>query len=122
MMKSGLSQLPAKGTLLIVACLFFFSNYTMAQPRNLEYFINAGLANSPLLHDLGNQAASGAIDSQRLRATYRPLVTGTSNNFTAPIINGWGYDEAITNQGGYATYVSVNENFIGRNNLNAQKS
>jgi outer membrane protein TolC len=122
MMNPGLNQLLGRRVLLPALCLLLCHSYAIAQARNLDFFINAGLANSPLLHDLSNQVAASSIDSQRLRATYHPIVTGTSNNFAAPIINGWGYDEAITNRGGYATYVGVNENFVGRNNLNAQKS
>jgi len=105
---------------VLVAILLLFSTPVFAQNKNLDYYLNTGVANSPLLKDYQNQVSSNFIDSQRLRAGYRPQVSGSSSNTFAPVINGWGYDQILTNLGAYTTMVNVNQTFIGKNNLNTQ--
>jgi outer membrane protein TolC len=100
--------------------LFLCGNTAIAQSRNLDFYINEGLTNSPLLKDYQNQVAANLIDSQRLKATLRPQVTATSNNNISPIINGYGYDAALTNQQSFTELINVNQTFIGRNNLSTQ--
>lgn len=99
---------------LLMAC------HSIAQNRNLNYYITQGIANSPLLKDYQNQVASNFIDSQRLRAAFRPQVSGISSNMLAPVIKDWGYDQILTNLGSYTTMVNVNQAFVGKNNLNTQ--
>ncbi len=70
------------------------SLFAIGQQKNLDYFIQQGLDNSPLLKDYQNQVQINRVDSQRIRATYKPQVTGTSNNAYAPVIKGYGYDGA----------------------------
>ncbi len=111
-----------KINLAILAGLALFSDPVTAQTRSLEYFINQGISNSPLYKDYQNQVASNIIDSQRLRASYHPQVTATSNNFYAPVIHGYGYDQILTNLGSYTTMVNVNQNIVGKNNLNTQNN
>lgn len=77
--------------------IFFFSFSVHAQQKDLDYFINAAISNSPLLKDYTNQQRSNVIDSLRILASYKPQVNAQSNNLYAPVIKGWGYDEAITN-------------------------
>jgi outer membrane protein TolC len=105
---------------LVPLLILFFITSAAAQNKNLDYYISAGLANSPLLRDYNNQLLLNGIDSQRLRAYYHPVVNATSNNMAAPVINGWGYDQVLTNNGNYTTTVNVNQTFIGRKNLDAQ--
>ncbi|MBA3828573.1 MAG: TolC family protein [Taibaiella sp.] len=105
--------------------LFFFSfiaikSISYGQSVTLQYYIDQSLANSPLLKDYRNQILAAKIDSQRIRALYKPQVTGTSNNFYAPVINGYGYDPVVTNNGSYNALLNVDQAFIGRRNLNAQ--
>ncbi len=111
-----------KINLAILAGLALFSDPVTAQTRSLEYFINQGISNSPLYKDYQNQVASNIIDSQRLRASYHPQVTATSNNFYAPVIHGYGYDQILTNLGSYTTMVNVNQTIVGKNNLNTQNN
>ncbi len=100
--------------------LFLLNSVCHAQNRNLDFYLSAALVNSPLLKDYQNQVASNSIDSQRLRATYRAQVTGTSNNAYAPVINGWGYDQALTNIGSFNELVNVNQAFVSKKNINTQ--
>jgi len=106
--------------LFAVLMLLVCNTSANAQTHDLDYYINQAMANSPLLKDYTNQYLSGIIDSQRLKATYKPQVSATSANTYAPIINGYGYDQAITNIGGYSALLNVDKNFIGRKNIGSQ--
>jgi outer membrane protein TolC len=106
-------------------CLLFFIlalvvRLARAQDRNLDFYLNQALQNSPLLKDYQNQALSNLADSQIVRAGYRTQVTGTSINTYAPIINGYGYDEAISNGGNFSDLVSVSKTLVSRRRLDAQ--
>ena len=105
---------------LATIMLVFFTNLVIAQNRNLDYYLNEGLSNSPLLKDYKNQVSLNNIDSQRLKATFRPQVTATSDNTISPIINGYGYDAILSNQQSFNEFINVNQTFIGGKNLGTQ--
>ena len=109
-----------KAALVAIIFVFHFSNVLLAQNKNLDYYINAGLTNSPLLKDYQNQVASNYIDSQRLHATFKPQVSGIANNSVSPVINGYGYDPVLSNFASFNDIVNVNQSFAGRKNLKAQ--
>ncbi|OJY90423.1 MAG: hypothetical protein BGP14_12260 [Sphingobacteriales bacterium 44-15] len=101
--------------------LFLLSVFKVnAQNNTLEYYISRALSNSPLLKDYNNQVELGGIDSTMIRAAYKPQVTGTGNNYYAPVINGWGYDNAITNGANVSALVGVNKALVSRKNLETQ--
>lgn len=102
--------------LLIFRCL----PGLFAQHNNLDYFINQAISNSPLLKDYEYQVQSNLLDSQRIRSLYKPQVIGSTINTYAPVIGGYGYDNAISNGGGFATLVSANKSLVGKKNLAAQ--
>jgi outer membrane protein TolC len=93
---------------------------SFAQEKNLDYFINQGLANSPLVKDYRNQLISLSLDSQLIRAALKPQVNGISNNSYAPVINGWGYDAAITNGQQVSALISVSKSFLSNKNIATQ--
>ena len=86
--------------------------FLAAQQKDLDYFIQQALGNSPLLKDFQNQVQINRVDSQRIRATYQPQVTGNSTNSYAPVIRGYGYDGAITNGGQLSAVVGVNQSLV----------
>ncbi len=96
------------------------SNYMNAQERTLDYYINAGIQNSPLLKDLQNQKAANLIDSLRILAGYKPQVNGVSTNSYAPTIKGWGYDGAITNGANFSQLITVSKKLVSKENLQNQ--
>ncbi len=91
-----------------------------AQERTLDYYINAGIQNSPLLKDLQNQKAANLIDSLRILAGYKPQVNGVSTNSYAPTIKGWGYDGAITNGANFSQLITVSKKLVSKENLQNQ--
>ncbi len=104
--------------------LFLFvtiiSNRISAQDKSLDYYVSTAMHNSPLLKDYNNQARSNLIDSMRIRASYKPQVGGNSTNSYAPVINGWGYDNAITNGANISELVGVTQSLVSRQNLQNQ--
>lgn len=99
---------------------FVFAVQVTAQEKTLDYYINAGTQNSPLLKDLRNQKASNLIDSLRILAGYKPQVTGISTNSYAPSFNGWGYDGAITNGINFSQVIGVSKKLVSKENLQNQ--
>jgi outer membrane protein TolC len=91
-----------------------------AQKNTLGYYVSQALGNSPLLKDYQNQIRQNSIDSERIRATFRPQVNAITNNLYAPVINGIGYDGAITNGANISALVGVNKALIGQKNLQSQ--
>jgi len=107
-----------KSCLILVLVLFFQSSH--GQQKNLEYYLNQGIQNSPLLKDYQNQQQINHLDSLRLRASKVFQVNAVSNNLYAPVINGWGYDEAITNGANISALVAASKEITWKRNLNSQ--
>ena len=92
----------------------------VAQEHNLDYYIAAGIKNSPLLKDYYYQAQNNSIDSMRLLAGYKPQVNGVSTNSYAPVIGGYGYESAISNIGNFSELVTVSKQLVSKKNLQNQ--
>jgi outer membrane protein TolC len=105
---------------LIFALTILGVTSVFSQQNTLDYYLSHAINNSPLIKDLQNQVLSFSIDSQIVRAGLRPQVTGNSNNMYAPVIKGYGYDEAITNVAQVSALVSVNKSFISNKSLQTQ--
>lgn len=102
--------------------LFFCLNIPPAfsQSRGLDYFINEAMINSPVLKDLHNQVKLNQLDSLLILAAQRPQVSFTSNDSYAPVIKGYGYDEAITNGANVNALIGVNKSLLNAKNNKAQ--
>jgi hypothetical protein len=99
----------------ILYTLLFINLSTFSQSRNLEYFIQTGLKNSPLLNEIRNQETSAIVDSLIIMAAKKPLIEGKTGLLYAPYKNNFGYDEVITDGGNYeALGVISQEIFTGR--------
>jgi outer membrane protein TolC len=105
---------------LVLWMLLAFTGTARCQDNTLDFYVGQALHNSPLLKDYQNQLLSGQIDSAIIRAGYLPQVTGSSVNTYAPVINGYGYDNAISNGGNFSTLVAVNKTLVGRKHLDAE--
>ncbi|TDW96781.1 TolC family protein [Dinghuibacter silviterrae] len=88
--------------------------------QGLSYYVGEALKGSPLLKDYRNQARSNQIDSARIRAGYKPQINGVSSNTYAPTVNGWGYDNAITNGANFSELITFNQRLVGKSNLENQ--
>lgn len=90
---------------------------SIGQNNSLNYFIDQAQQNSPLIKDYNNQILSGKLDSLLLRASLKTQVNFISSNSYAPLIHGFGYDEAITNSANISAIVQANRNFFSANNI-----
>ena len=104
-----------------LAFLFFVcSLVSHAQMRTLQNFIDEAKVSSPLLRGYQAQILQLQIDSAILRASLKPQVAVVSNNLYAPVIKGFGYDEAITNLAQVSGMVQVSKNFLQSGVIAAQ--
>ncbi len=76
--------------------------------------------NSPLVKEYHNESQMNLVDSLRIRAGYKPQVTGVSTNSYAPVMGGWGYDYAITNGYNFGQLISVSKTIVSKENLHNQ--
>jgi outer membrane protein TolC len=104
------------GALLIIG----FCKATLAQTNTLDHYLEVATSNSPLLKDLKNQIASNQLDSMRIKAGMRPQVGINSAGLYAPVISGYGYSAAITNEHSLNALLGVNQAIIGSKNVNEQ--
>jgi outer membrane protein TolC len=104
--------------------LFIVGSFGVAegicQQNTLAYFLEKAAQNSPLLKDYANQVQSNYIDSSRIRATYKPQVNASSVNAYAPLIHGYGYDEALSNIGNFNELLTVSKQLVSKSNLDNQ--
>jgi outer membrane protein TolC len=100
--------------------ILLFHLFAYSQERSIEFYIQAGIENSPLLKDLKNQQRANLIDSMRILAGYLPQVNAVSSNSYAPTLAGWGYDGAITNGSNFSQLVTVSKQLVSKENLKNQ--
>ncbi len=105
---------------LLVICLVLSGLSSHGQELTLDYYINQAKTNSPLLADYRNRIQSGKMDSLLIKASYKVQVNGISNDYYAPNVKGFGYDNVITNGGQISAQVQASKSFVSRNNLSAQ--
>ncbi|WP_052496384.1 TolC family protein [Pedobacter lusitanus] len=110
-----------KYILILVITGFGLCPVRAQQPeRNLGYFYDEAVKRSPLLKDYQNQLQSNKIDSMRVKAGYLPQVTGVANGLYAPVINGYGFDEVLTNGKALEAVLNVNYSLASKKNINNQ--
>lgn len=102
---------------IVVFCFIAF--FGSAQPKNLEYFIQQARQNNPLAKDYQSQILLLKIDSQLLKASLGTQLNFISSNSYAPVVAGWGYDEAITNIANVSALAQANRNFLTRTNISS---
>jgi outer membrane protein TolC len=87
------------------------------QTRDLDYYLNQGRNNSPLLNDYRNQIKSSIADSLLIRAARKPLVGARSFLQYSPVYGNFGYDEVITDGGNYMAVMEVSQNIFNKNEI-----
>jgi outer membrane protein TolC len=101
--------------------IFIFTyTATRAQTYTLDHYLELAQNNSPLLKDLRNQVATNQLDSLRIRAGYKPQVNATSAGLYAPVVGGYGYAAAITNEHTLNALMGINQSLDSKKNIAAQ--
>lgn len=93
---------------------------TSAQLRSLDDYLKAAKANSPLLSNYRNKLDSNHMESLLVKASSRPQVLANGQLAIYPSINGYGYDQAITNGGNYSALVSVSQPLLNGKKIQPQ--
>jgi outer membrane protein TolC len=101
-----------RDTLLLFVFFLFAENYINAQ--SLDFYLQKGLENSPLLKDYRNQIISEKLDSLLTLASYKPQINQVSRAMYAPVAKKYGYDEAITDGGNYSAVVSLEQSLFNQ--------
>ena len=101
-----------------IALLCLFKSFS--QEKDLTYFLVKAQNNAPLLSDIQNQISANKLDSLLNRATNKPQLTGNVSANYAPIINGIGYDNTVTNGQVLSGLLGINKKILSQNALNTQ--
>ncbi len=92
----------------------------IAQPKDINYFVERSLTNSPQLYEYRNLLLSNRIDSELVVAANKYQITGSGNAYYAPTINGYGYDVPITNGQQLSALIALNKQIYNKRNLSLQ--
>ena len=104
--------------IFLVFFLSFLTLLAFNQTRNLEFYLDQGIHNSPLLNDYRNQIRSATSDSLLIRAAKNPLVEVKSQLLYAPSYRNFGYDEIVTDQGNYTAVMGVSQPLFNKREIN----
>ena len=104
----------------ILFLLFIYPLLSIAQNKDLNYFIVNSLSNNPKVTELQNLILANSLDGELIVAGNKFQITGSGNAYYAPIINGYGYDMAITNGQQLSALVALNKQIYNKRNLSLQ--
>lgn len=104
---------------LFVMLLSSYQNI-FSQSRDLNFYLQNGIANSPLLKDYSNLQQQNRIDSMLVLVQKKISVSVDGLVQIAPVINGIGYEEQISNRGQYAAVVGANQPIFQSKMVNGQ--
>lgn len=90
--------------------------------RTLDFYIEQGLANSPLVAENINSFSLNRLDSLLNVAANKPYVQAIGQVLYAPASTNFGYDQSTTNGGQYTALIQANRNLLYRRNLRIQNS
>lgn len=90
--------------------------------RTLDFYLDQGLANSPLLKENSNALVLNQLDSLLNVAVNKPYVQAIGQVLYAPAGQNFGYDQNTTNGGQYTALIQANRNLLYRRNLRIQNS
>ncbi len=80
-----------------------------AYSRNLDYYVNKAYSNSPLMLENTNLLLAGSLDSLKINASQKPLISANSVAQYIPNIGSYGYSQAITNGGNYIATLNLTQ-------------
>ncbi len=82
--------------------------------RNLTYYLEQSFKNSPILKENSNLYASAELDSAKIKASQKPNLSANSTAQFFPTLNGYGYNQAITNGGNYIATLNLSQPLFNR--------
>jgi outer membrane protein TolC len=100
--------------IFLILLLFCLTIVAKTQSRDLNFYLNEGIKNSPLLNDYRNQKNAATADSLLTRAAKKPFVEARSNLQYSPVHENYGYDEVITDGGNYTAVMAVSQTIFNK--------
>jgi hypothetical protein len=104
-------------TWFILLLIYFVPAISFSQHKDLDYYLANAVNNSPLLNEYRNNILTAGIDSALIVAANKYQVAGNGNAYVAPIINGFGYDKAITDGQHLSALIAINKQVYNKRNL-----
>ena len=104
--------------IFLVFFLSFLTLLAFNQTRNLEFYLDQGIHNSPLLNDYRNQIRSASFDSLLIRPAKNQLVEVKYKLLYATSYRNFGYDEIVTDQGNYTAVMGVSQQLFNKREIN----
>lgn len=101
--------------------ILLFSALTLIaynQTKSLDYYLEQGLRNSPLLNEYRNRISSAITDSLIISASRKPFVEAKSQLLYSPVYSNFGYDEVITDGGNYTAVMGVSQYIFNKQQIN----
>ena len=105
--------------ILLVVSFFLSFLPGRSQEQTLDYFLQQGIKNSPLIRDLNGQIRSNRIDSLLIKAMNKPRVEFRGYAFYAPVVNNFGYSEILTNIANLTSVMSVSQQLFNKKTVEA---
>jgi outer membrane protein TolC len=102
---------------ILFLLLFPVSIFAQNPSRALDFYLEEGIRNSPLLKDYANLVNSALIDSLLIRAARMPQVEARSQLLYSPEYKNFGYDEVVTDGGNYQAVVGISQAIFNRREL-----
>ena len=100
---------------VLITTSFIFSFLTIhCQDKPLDYFLQLGIKNNPLIKDLNGQVHSSRIDSLLILSQNKPRVDFRGYAFYAPVINHFGYSQVLTNIANLTSVISASQPILNK--------
>jgi len=95
--------------LSLLFLIFSLPLLVKGQTKKLDDFLQEALQNSPLLAENQNLYKGVVLDSSKIRASQKPFLSLNSTAQFIPILNGFGYNQNISNGGNYLATVNLSQ-------------
>lgn len=110
-------------SILITLFILIISASVWGQQRSLNDYLTKAKQNSPELLNYQNQQAIAQYQMQKVASAYRsPSIYTEGQWMEAPVINGYGYDEAISNGSLYQAIAGVRMPLLRGGQLKAEQN
>ena len=104
----------------LTGIIFLLSFQAFSQEKSLEFFLSEGLENSPVLKDLQNQVRSNSLDSMLVSASSHPQINFDGYMMYAPVVNGYGYSDVLTNGQNLSSTINISQTVFNRKTIRTQ--
>jgi hypothetical protein len=95
---------------------------SFSQVKTLDFFIHQGLSHNPVLKEISNQINTNQVDSLLIKAEHKLQVNFSAGLYYAPIINGVGFAEPLTNVSSITSVVGISQRIFNQKTIDVQYS